>query len=50
MQKPGYERTAVILAAGKGTRMNSPYPKVLFKLCGRALLEWVVEAVRGGGA
>lgn len=49
MQKPGYERTAVILAAGKGTRMNSPYPKVLFKLCGRPLLEWVVKAVRGAG-
>jgi bifunctional UDP-N-acetylglucosamine pyrophosphorylase/glucosamine-1-phosphate N-acetyltransferase len=40
---------AVILAAGKGTRMNSPYPKVLFKLCGRPLLEWVVKAVRGAG-
>lgn len=39
----------MILAAGKGTRMNSPYPKVLFKLCGRPLLEWVVEAVRGAG-
>ncbi|MFN3467647.1 MAG: NTP transferase domain-containing protein, partial [Candidatus Brocadiales bacterium] len=49
MQKPSYERTAVILAAGKGTRMNSPYPKVLFQLCGRPLLEWVVEAVRGAG-
>ena len=39
----------MILAAGKGTRMSSPYPKVLFKLCGRPLLEWVVEAVRGAG-
>ncbi|HHT9119629.1 MAG TPA: NTP transferase domain-containing protein [Candidatus Hypogeohydataceae bacterium YC41] len=49
MEKPGYEQTAVILAAGKGTRMNSPYPKVLFKLCGRPLLEWVVKAVREAG-
>ena len=49
MQKPSYERTAVILAAGKGTRMNSPYPKVLFQLCGRPLLEWVVKAVKRAG-
>lgn len=49
MQKSGHGLTAVILAAGKGTRMNSPYPKVLFRLCGRPLLEWVVRAVRGAG-
>lgn len=52
MQKPGYESAsggAVILAAGKGTRMNAPYPKVLFNLCGRPLLEWVVRAVQGAG-
>lgn len=52
MQNSGYESAlggAIILAAGKGTRMNSPYPKVLFKLCGRPLLEWVVKTVQAAG-
>ncbi|MDO8136957.1 MAG: NTP transferase domain-containing protein [Candidatus Brocadiales bacterium] len=40
---------AVILAAGKGTRMRSPCPKVLSRLCGRPLIEWVVRAVREAG-
>ncbi len=33
----------VILAAGKGTRMKSPLPKVLHPICGRPLLAWVVD-------
>jgi bifunctional UDP-N-acetylglucosamine pyrophosphorylase/glucosamine-1-phosphate N-acetyltransferase len=37
--------TAVILAAGQGTRMKSPLPKVLHKVAGRPLLSWVLEAV-----
>ncbi len=49
MQKVCDKLTAVILAAGKGTRMKSPYPKVLSRLCGRPLLEWVVKAVKGAG-
>jgi bifunctional UDP-N-acetylglucosamine pyrophosphorylase/glucosamine-1-phosphate N-acetyltransferase len=49
VQESGYKLAAVILAAGKGTRMKSPYPKVLFKLCGRPLLEWVIGAVKGAG-
>ena len=36
----------VILAAGKGTRMNSMVPKVLHKLGGKSLLEHVVTAAR----
>ena len=32
------------MAAGLGTRMKSATPKVLHRICGRALVEWVVEA------
>ena len=38
--------TAVILAAGKGTRMRSARPKVLNEVCGITLLECVIEAVQ----
>lgn len=36
---------AIILAAGKGTRMKSSTPKVLHKILGKALLERVVDSV-----
>lgn len=36
-----------ILAAGKGTRMRSTLPKVLHRLGGRSLVEWVLESVKG---
>ena len=38
--------TAVILAAGKGTRMRSARHKVLHEVCGITLLECVIEAVK----
>jgi bifunctional UDP-N-acetylglucosamine pyrophosphorylase/glucosamine-1-phosphate N-acetyltransferase len=37
--------TAVVLAAGAGTRMKSTRPKVLHDLAGRPLLWWVLEAI-----
>lgn len=43
------ERIAVILAAGKGTRMRSSTPKVLHRVGGRPMIEWVVDAARQGG-
>ena len=40
---------AVVLAAGKGTRMKSARPKVLHDLCGRPMVWWVLEALRAAG-
>ncbi|AIY86830.1 MULTISPECIES: bifunctional UDP-N-acetylglucosamine diphosphorylase/glucosamine-1-phosphate N-acetyltransferase GlmU [unclassified Thermotoga] len=34
---------ALVLAAGKGTRMKSKIPKVLHPLSGRPMIEWVIE-------
>jgi bifunctional UDP-N-acetylglucosamine pyrophosphorylase/glucosamine-1-phosphate N-acetyltransferase len=43
------ERVAVVLAAGKGTRMRSQVPKVLHHAAGRPLLAWVLDAARAAG-
>lgn len=40
---------AVILAAGKGTRLKSALPKVLHNVAGRPMLEWVLTAARAAG-
>ncbi|MFK7822505.1 MAG: bifunctional N-acetylglucosamine-1-phosphate uridyltransferase/glucosamine-1-phosphate acetyltransferase [Planctomycetaceae bacterium] len=40
---------AIVLAAGKSTRMKSELPKVLHDVCGRPLIEWVLDAARGAG-
>jgi len=40
---------AVILAAGKGTRMNSDLPKVMHCALGKPLVHWVVDACMGIG-
>lgn len=37
---------SIILAAGEGTRMKSKQPKVLHKICGKPLLEFVLNACR----
>jgi bifunctional UDP-N-acetylglucosamine pyrophosphorylase/glucosamine-1-phosphate N-acetyltransferase len=36
--------TAIVLAAGLGTRMKSSVPKVLHPLCGRPMLAYVLDA------
>ena len=41
---------SVILAAGMGKRMKSEMPKVLHKVCGKALCEWVIDASKNAGA
>ncbi len=43
------EKFAVIMAAGQSTRMNTKLPKVLHEVCGRPMLEWVLEACRAAG-
>jgi choline kinase len=43
---------AIILAAGRGSRMGdatSDQPKCLTVLCGKPLLDWQLEALRGAG-
>lgn len=40
---------ALILAAGKGTRMKSDLPKGLHEVCGLPIVELVARAVRGAG-
>ncbi|WP_309643888.1 bifunctional UDP-N-acetylglucosamine diphosphorylase/glucosamine-1-phosphate N-acetyltransferase GlmU [Phenylobacterium sp.] len=42
-------RAAVIMAAGQGTRMKSPLPKVLHKVGGRTLLDRVIDTVQATG-
>jgi len=42
-------RAAVILAAGQGTRMRSPTPKVLHRVGGRTLLDHAIDAAEGLG-
>ena len=41
--------SAVILAAGKGTRLRSTLPKVLHSVAGKPMLEWVLQAARVAG-
>ncbi|RLT09884.1 MAG: glycosyl transferase family 2 [Planctomycetota bacterium] len=40
---------AIILAAGKGTRMKSELPKVMHPACGRPMVEHVLDATRSAG-
>lgn len=42
-------RAAIILAAGQGTRMKSPLPKVLHPIAGRAMLDHAIDAAEGLG-
>jgi bifunctional UDP-N-acetylglucosamine pyrophosphorylase/glucosamine-1-phosphate N-acetyltransferase len=41
--------TAIVLAAGQGTRMKSTTPKVLHTICGRPLLHYPVRAALDAG-
>lgn len=39
------EYTAIILAAGQGTRMKSPLPKVLHPVAGQPMIQYILNAV-----
>lgn len=40
---------AVVMAAGKGTRMKSDLPKVLVSVCGRPMIDYVLDALEAAG-
>ena len=42
-------KKAIVLAAGKGTRMKSELPKVLFPVCGKPMIEYVLDALERAG-
>ena len=37
------DSSIIIAAAGKGTRLNSNVPKILYPIAGKAILEWIYE-------
>jgi bifunctional UDP-N-acetylglucosamine pyrophosphorylase/glucosamine-1-phosphate N-acetyltransferase len=43
------EKVAVVMAAGRGTRMKSDLPKVLMPVCGRPMIDYVLDALVAGG-
>lgn len=43
------KKTAIVMAAGKGTRMESDLPKVLVEVCGRPMIEYVLDAIEAAG-
>ncbi len=49
-QSKSREFTAIILAAGRGTRMNSALPKVLHPVAGLPMIHRVINAVKQAGA
>jgi bifunctional UDP-N-acetylglucosamine pyrophosphorylase/glucosamine-1-phosphate N-acetyltransferase len=40
---------AIILAAGRGTRMKSETPKVLHRILGKPIIDYVLESIKGAG-
>ena len=49
LEKSSQSVTAVVLAAGMGTRMKSDLPKVLHEVCGKPMVVHVIEALKNSG-
>ncbi len=47
--RPDLAPAAVLLAAGKGTRMGGDLPKVVHEVAGKPMIHWVVRACREAG-
>ena len=43
------DATAIILAAGEGTRMKSNHAKVSHKILGKPMINWIVDATIAAG-
>lgn len=46
---PVSEPVAIVMAAGKSTRMKSETPKILHELCGQPVLQYVLDALTQAG-
>jgi bifunctional UDP-N-acetylglucosamine pyrophosphorylase/glucosamine-1-phosphate N-acetyltransferase len=46
---PSRGLVAIVLAAGRSTRMKSDSPKVMHEICGRTMLAYVLDACRQAG-
>lgn len=43
-------KSAILMAAGKGTRMQSDLPKVMHKVCQKTMVEHLIDTVKQAGA
>lgn len=43
-------KSAIIMAAGKGTRMQSDLPKVMHKVCQKTMVEHLIDSSKAAGA
>jgi len=49
MIEPNQKITAVVLAAGQGTRMKSQHPKVLHQILGRPMIAYLLDTLKAVG-